>query len=130
MHREHYGRVIREWCAATGMPAWSEDNDKHIEIDGIVCGLLPGDEDEPDRMHLFLDLGHYDSSGLHRHLLEQNTRLGAADHGCFGLHPVTGTVVYRTSFNLTLDTDGAQLPEKIRELIDAAQEQLAAMVLQ
>ncbi len=130
MHREHYGRVIQEWCSVTGMTAWSEDEDKHIEIDGVVCGLLPGDEAEPDRMHLFIDLGQHDSAGLHRHLLEQNARLGEADHGCFGLHPVTGSIVYRTSFNLTLNTDGAQLPEKIRELIDSAQEHMAAMYIQ
>ena len=130
MRRQHYDRVIREWCAATGMPPWNEDNDKHIEIDGTICGLIPGGEDEPDVMHVLIDLGPEDDAGLYRYLLEQNTPLGNADHGCFGLHPVTGSVIYRACFHLSASTDGTQLPEKINELIESARDRLSALYIQ
>lgn len=130
MHREHYGRVIREWCATTGMSPWSEDEDKHIEIDGTVCGLIPGGEDEADVMHVLIDLGPHDIVGLYRHLLEQNTPLNTADHGCFGLHPVTGSVIYRASFSLGVGTNGMQFPQKIHELIGSAKDRLSALYIQ
>jgi hypothetical protein len=130
MRRQHYDRVIREWCAATGMPPWNEDDDKHIEIDGTICGLIPGGEDEPDVMHVLIDLGPEDDAGLYRYLLEQNTPLGNADHGCFGLHPVTGSVVYRACFHLSTSTDGTLLPEKIYALLESARDRLSALYVQ
>lgn len=124
MHRENYGRIIQEWCVATGMTVWREDEDKHVEIDGVVCGLIPGRHDEPDLMHVLIDLGHHYLPNLHQHLLEKNVPLASSDRGCFGLHPITGSVVYRTSFQLTSETDGGQLPAKISTLIQSATEQL------
>jgi len=129
MHRQHYGRVIQEWCTVTGMPPWNEDDDKHIEIDGLVCGLIPGGDEEPDLMHLLIDLGPHDSAGLYQYLLEQNVPLGTTDHGCFGLHPVTGSVVYRASFRLGIDTDGTQLPSKISALIGSVRDRLSALYI-
>ncbi len=130
MHRQHYRRVIHEWCAATGMPPWNEDDDQHIEIDGTVCGLIPGGEDEPDVMHLLIDLGPHEPNGLYRYLLEQNVPLGTADHGCFGLHPATGAVVYRASLRLSSGTDGTQLPDTISDLVLSARDRLSALYIQ
>lgn len=130
MHRQHYGRVIREWCAVTGMSAWREDEDKHVEIGDTVCGLIPGGEDEPDVMHVLIDLGPLDTAGLHLHLLKQNVLLGTGDHGCFGVHPVTESVVYRALLTLEADTDGAELPAKITELIASARERLLSLTIQ
>ena len=130
MQRQHYGRVIQEWCAVTGMSPWNEDDDKHIEIDGTVCGLIPGTDDEPDVMHVLIDLGPSDSVLPYQYLLEQNISLGIADHGCFGLHPVTGSIVYRAMLSLSVDTDGALLPEKIQELVISARDRLASLYLQ
>ena len=36
MRGENYTRVIQEWCATTGMLAWSDHDDKHVEIDDAV----------------------------------------------------------------------------------------------
>lgn len=130
MHKENYGRIIREWCAATGMLAWREDEDKHVEIDGVVCGLIPGGDDEPEIMHVFFDLGHYYKPELHQHLLEQNVPLESPGFGCFGLHPLTGSVVYRTSLILSADVSGAQLPEKLSSLIQLAKDRLETLHIQ
>ena len=130
MHRENYSRIIREWCAATGMQAWREDEDKHVEIEGVICGLIPGGTDEPDVMHVYIDLGPYDFPDLHQRLLERNVPLAPPDKGCFGLHPITGSVVYRTAFHLSTDSDGAQLPEKISTLIQLAREQMEISYIQ
>ncbi len=130
MRRQHYGRVVREWCAVTGIPLWNEDDDKHIEIDGTVCGLIPGGEEEPDVMHVLIDLGSDEDPALYRHLLEQNAPVATADHGCFGLHPITGSVIYRTSFHLDAGTDGTELPAKISELIETARDRLSALYIQ
>jgi len=42
MNSEHYSRVIKEWCAATGMQAWVEHDDMHVEIDNTLIGLIAG----------------------------------------------------------------------------------------
>ena len=124
MHRENYGRIIQEWCNATGMTLWQEHEDKHVEIDGFVCGLIPGGHKEPDVMHVLIDLGNPYFPDLHQRLLEQNVPLESLDRGCFGLHPITGSVVYRTSFQLTSETNGGELPLKISVLIQSLMERL------
>lgn len=124
MHCENYGRIIQEWCNATSMSVWDERADKHVEINGFVCGLIPGGHDESDVMHVLIDLGHPYFPDLLQRLLEQNVSLEFSDHGCFGLHPLTGSVVYRTSFQLTSETDGGELPLKISALIQSVMERL------
>jgi hypothetical protein len=125
MRGENYTRVIREWCATTGMLAWGDSDDKHVEIDDAVVALVPGGNNEPDCLHVLIDLGHYDFPDLERSLLEHNVPLDSPGHGCFGIHPTTGSVVYRVMLNLESDTDGHFLPHHISQLIQNARALLA-----
>ena len=129
MYGENYTRVIQEWCAATGMAAWAEQDDKHVEIDDAVVALVPGGKDSPDTLHILIDLGHYDFSDLQRCLLEHNVALNSPGYGCFGLHPITGSVVYRVMLNLANDTDGFLLPHYISQLIHNARSLLATSLI-
>lgn len=117
MGNEHYQRIIAEWCKATGMPAWSPAEDKHLEINDTLVGLIPGNTDHPDALHIYIDLGRYDADDIYSHLLEANLPLDASDRGCFGLHPLTRSVVYRTERQLDADTDGATLARQLEALI-------------
>ncbi len=129
MYGEHYTRVIQEWCAATGMAAWAGNDDKHVEIDDAVVALVPGGNDAPDTLHILIDLGHYDFPDLQRSLLEHNVPLNSPGYGCFGIHPVTGTVVYRVMLNLANDTDGYQLPHYISQLIQNTRSLLGSSLI-
>lgn len=128
MTSEHYSRVIREWCDATGMQAWDERDDMHLQINDTLVGLIPGSDDEPDSLNIYLDLGRYDVPDLYASLLEANVALHGDDHGCFGLHPLTQAVVYRTSRQLQADTDGSQLPSALDALIRSAKSRLASAI--
>lgn len=57
MYGENYTRVIQEWCAATGMAAWADQDDKHVVIDDGVVALVPGGNDSPDTLHILIELG-------------------------------------------------------------------------
>lgn len=124
MSSEHYSRVIQEWCTATGMQAWVEHNDMHVEIGNTLIGLIHGGAQAPDALHIYIDLGHLTLPELYRSLLEQNVLLQSDDDGCFGLHPLTQSIVYRINLHLTADTNGATLPQKINRLIHSARARL------
>jgi hypothetical protein len=129
MRGENYTRVIQEWCATTGMLAWSDNDDKHVEIDDAVVAFIPSGDHEPDCLHVLIDLGHYDFPDLQRCLLEHNVSLDSPGHGCFGIHPTTGSVVYRVMLNLGRDTDGHFLPYHISQLIQNARALLATSLI-
>jgi hypothetical protein len=129
MRGENYTRVIQEWCATTGMLAWSDNDDKHVEIDDAVVAFIPSGDHEPDCLHVLIDLGHYDFPDLQRCLLEHNVSLDSPGHGCFGIHPTTGSVVYRVMLNLGRDTDGHFLPHHISLLIQNARALLATSLI-
>ena len=61
MRGENYTRVIQEWCATTGMLAWSDHDDKHVEIDDAVVALVPGGDipslEFSEQAFLFLSIG-------------------------------------------------------------------------
>jgi len=128
MTSQHYPRVIREWCDATGMAAWNERDDMHIEINDTLVGLIPGGEQDPDSLHIYFDLGRYDLPDLYASLLEANVPLDSDDQGCFGLHPLTRSVVYRTKQRLGPETDGSQLPNALDVLIQAARSKLDSAI--
>jgi hypothetical protein len=129
MRGENYTRVIQEWCATTGMLAWSDNDDKHVEIDDAVVAFISSGDHEPDCLHVLIDLGHYDFPDLQRCLLEHNVSLDSPGHGCFGIHPTTGSVVYRVMLNLGRDTDGHFLPHHISLLIQNARALLATSLI-
>lgn len=124
MISDHYPRVIQEWCTATGMETWGARDDMHVEIDDTLVGLIHGGENEPDDLHIYIDLGHLELPELHRALLEQNAQIESEDHGCFALHPLTNSIVYRTSLHLTADTNGATLPQELNHLIHTVRTRL------
>ncbi len=124
MNSEHYPRVIQEWCAATGMQAWGAHDDMHVEIGDTLIGLIHGSEQDCDALQVYIDLGHLELPELHRNLLEQNVMPESVDHGCFGLHPITSSIVYRTSLMLSADTNGATLPEELNALIQTVRARL------
>lgn len=129
MYGENYTRVIQEWCAATGMASWAGQDEKHVEIDDAVVALVPGGNDATDALHILIDLGYYDFPDLQRCLLEHNVSLDSPGNGCFGLHPVTGSVVYRVMLNLGNDTDGYLLPHHISQLIHSARSLLTTSLI-
>jgi hypothetical protein len=129
MRSEHYSRVIQEWCNATGMHAWSEHSDMHVEIEDTLVGLINGGEDNPDLIHIYIDLGHIEMPDLHRALLEQNITSELSNQGYFGVHPLTQSIVYRTSVHLTADTNGASLPKVLNQLIHTVRDQLEISLL-
>ncbi len=126
MMSEHYPRVIREWCKATGMDAWDERDDVHLEINDTLVGLIHGGDDDPDTLHIYIDLGRYEVPELLPSLLAANVPVEGDDHGCFGLHPLTRSVVYRTSKHLSADTDGTVLPSALDALIRSARDKFAS----
>ena len=129
MRGENYTRVIQEWCSTTGMLAWADRNDKHVEIDDAVVALVPGGDNEPECLHVLIDLGHYDFPDLQRSLLEHNVPLDSPGHGCLGIHPTTGSVVYRVMLNLGSETNGHVLPHHISQLIQKARALLATSLI-
>lgn len=124
MMSDHYPRVIQEWCDATGMQAWPEHDDMHVEIDHTLVGLIHGGDSEPDALHIYIDLGHLELPELYRNLLEQNVQLENPQHGCFAVHPLTNSIVYRTSMQLSAATNGAHLPQELNQLIQLVRARL------
>jgi hypothetical protein len=100
-----------------------------VEIDDAVVSLVPGGNNEPDCLHVLIDLGHYDFPDLQRSLLEHNVPLDSPGHGCFGIHPTTGSVVYRVMLHLGSDADGHFLPNHISQLIQNARALLATSLI-
>lgn len=130
MSNENYSRVIREWCAATGMQAWAEHEDMHISIGDTLVGLIHNHSETQELLHVYIDLGHWDRPDLYRILLEENTPISSDDHGCFGLHPVTGSIVYRSQKSLSSDSNGTNLLEEIKRLIHVAKIRLENSMMQ
>ena len=130
MSSENYSRVIREWCAATGMQAWAEHEDMHISIGDTLIGLIHNSSETPELLHVYIDLGHWDRPDLYRILLEENTPIGCDDHGCFGLHPVTGSIVYRSQKLLSAESNGTNLLEEIKHLIHVVKNRLENSLIQ
>ena len=124
MSSENYSRVIREWCAATGVQAWAKHEDMHISIGDTLVGLIPNSAETPDLLHVYIDLGHWERPDLYRILLEENTPICCHDHGCFGLHPVTGSIVDRSQKLLSAESNGTKLLEEIKHLIHSAKTHL------
>ena len=129
MGNEHFSRVIKEWCSATGMRGWTEHEDMHVEFGDTLVGLIHGGEDAPDDLQIYIDLGQIELPDLHRALLEQNILPEFPSSGCFGLHPLTNSIVYRTRLTLTAETNGASLPLEIHQIIDSARERLTDALL-
>lgn len=119
-HQDLFRRVVTQLCEAVGLARPSADEDFHFELDGHVVALLHHPEVRPELLHICADLGPMQTRDLHRSLLELNVPLAGGDGGCFGLHPATGSVVYRTSLQLTADLDGAGLPGWIHEIVSGA----------
>ncbi len=126
MGNEHYARFIADWCAATGMPAWSAAEDKHVEIDDTVVGLVSGGPDEPQALHIYIDLGRYEADEMYPNLLEANLSPDPGEPGCFALHPLTRSVVYRTTRQLNDAHGAALLPVQLQALIASARHRLDA----
>ncbi len=129
MLNEHYPRVIQEWCSATGMQVWAEHDDMHVEIDDTLIGLIHGGENEPDDLHIYIDLGHLELPELYRVLLQENARIESEDHGCFAIHPLTNSIVYRTSMHLTAETNGATLPQELNQLVHTVRTRLETSLM-
>ena len=117
-------RVIEEWAAATGMPAWPIEEDMHVDIDGTLVGLVHGGSASPQTLHVYIELGSQDSPGLHRKLLELNMTVDAREAGCYCIHPQSGAIVYRSSMHLDENASGSELPARIAGLIDGARARL------
>ena len=124
MNAQTYGRVIHEWCNATGMQPWATGADMHVEVGDAVVGMLYDEENAPQLLHLYVDLGHVQSYGLHTRLLQHNIALVSPGSGYFALHPEEGNVVYRVSLPLTEQTCGALLPQQLADLIAHARARL------
>ncbi len=130
MSSENYSRVIREWCAATGMQTWAAHEDMHISIGETLVGLIHNNSETPELIHVYIDLGHWERPDLYRILLEENTPLNFDDHGCFGLHPVTGSIVYRSQKLLSDEISGANFLEEIKHLVHVAKIRLENSLMQ
>lgn len=124
MSSENYSRVIREWCAVTGMQVWAEYEDMHISIGDTLVGLIHDSSETPELLHVYIDLGHWDRPDMYRKLLEDNAPVGFSDHGCFGLHPATGSIIYRATKLLSAETSGENLLEEIKTLINTVKNRL------
>ena len=124
MRSENYSRVIREWCAVTGMQAWAEYEDMHIFIGDTLVGLIHDSSETPELLHVYIDLGRWDSPDIHRKLLEENAPVEFSDLGCFGLHPATGSVIYRTNKLLSVESSGENLLKEIKTLINTVKNRL------
>jgi hypothetical protein len=79
---------------------------------------------------VYIDLGHWDRPDLYRILLEENTPISSDGHGCFGLHPVTGSIVYRSQKSLSSESNGTNLLEEIKRLIHVAKIRLENSMMQ
>jgi len=126
MSVEVYGRVIQEWCGATGMTPWEPAEDMNVEVDGTVVGLIYNGDLDPGTLHLYFDLGHLEYPDLHKTLLQANALIEPDGHGYFALHPESGSVVYRSDLALTEQTSGSALPELLGSLLDVARQRVLA----
>jgi hypothetical protein len=126
MSTANYRRVIQQWCDATGMSPWSPEDDMHIDIADTTIGLVHDAHASPDFLHVYFDLGQWEFPDIHRCLLQENLVVDRRGNACFGLHPETGSIVYRLSILLTVETDGATLPDVLAETIDVARQRLLA----
>ena len=129
MSNEHFSRVIKEWCSVTGMQTWPEHEDMHVEIGDTLVGLIHGGQEAPDNLHIYIDLGHIELPEIHRTLLEQNILPQLSGSGCFCVHPLTNSIVFRTSLTLSEKTNGASLPQEINQLINFVREHLETALL-
>ena len=130
MSSENYSRVIHEWCTATGMQVWAAHEDMHISIGETLVGLIHNTSETPELLHVYIDLGHWERPDLYRKLLEENTPISSEDHGCFGLHPETGSVVYRSKKLLSDESNGTKLIEEIKQLIHVVKTRLENSLMQ
>ena len=128
MSTANYLRVIQQWCDATGMtPCVSWRVDTHIDIADTTVGLVHDARTSPDFLHVYFDLGQWEFpkifTGVSCKTTWSSTRAATA---YFGLHPETGSIVYRLSIALTVGTDGASLPDVLAEASDVARQRLLA----
>lgn len=132
MQENQYVRLIEEMCAQVGIDNAAEvTRSRHVMVDGTVVGLgLPPDDGEG--VPLLFDLGVMPHDGIERKLLQINAAAEMQHGECFAMHPQTGSIVYRTSANVTPHDCGADLAESIQQslergrgLLQAGMEELA-----
>jgi hypothetical protein len=89
-------RVRDLWNENGSLPNWAPELDLHVEIEGAVVGLIPCEGASSEALDVYIDLGEHADDAILRRLLERNVRPGSDDDASFGLHPLTGRIVYRS----------------------------------
>lgn len=123
--KETYRRIIREWCEATNMQPWDINDRPHMEIGGVEMALIYEEEDSPDMLHAYMDLGARNYPELHKQLLRENLVIDPMGHGHFALHPESESVVYRFVLPLSDLSNGETLPDRLAAVAMSAQQRLA-----
>ena len=116
-------RVIREWCAATGMEAWGVGEKQYVRIDdAAVC--LTVEAAEPSAMRILCDLGPIDDPEGERKLLMLNFFDDPHVPGFFGMDPESGHAIYRQDVPLQPDIGGGDIPEHIAVSMEVVRSRL------
>lgn len=124
MSTQRYGDLMDQWCAATGMQPWPIDEIHHVEVDGVTVALVHDAQADPDTLHLYIDLGVFDSPDVVTHTLRQNMIVDPFGGGYFAQNPENGTMIYRQGLPLHRVNDGAELTQIIHQLTQVARRRM------
>ena len=127
MNKQEYFRLIKDVCNHVGIDAWEDiANTQHIEIDGVTVGLMFDEEQAPDILGIYYDLGVLHDPDIPRRLLEFNAYFEPENNGggYFAYLPSKGSIVYRLNIHLGRGMTGIVLAERLYEYLHVAEQGL------
>lgn len=127
MKKQDYLNLVTDFYKSVGIQNQKPDDlANHVDIEGHTVGVLFDEEQAPDTLFIYVDLGAA-SLGIDRQLLWANAALPAeADGlGCFCKWRDSGTVAYRSHLHVgTAPMKGADLATAIVRTVAVAKAQL------
>lgn len=127
MRDAEWNCLITDFCREVGIDDCEMVmRSSHIELDGMVVGLIP-DESDDGPLSAYIDLGPiYDNAQrVCEDMLVANMAQRGDLTGSYGLHPTNGNAVFHMPLSMPLT--GAELARRLRTAIDDIGEQFVSM---
>src|SRR5690242_17790583 len=122
-----YRQLVRELCEAARLDDWEQvAYSKHLEIEGVVTGLLHDEVIAPDTFTVCFEFSERYDPMVHGRLLIHNMTapLSLEGRGAFGLMPEQDQVAYRVDLPWKEPKTGSDLLEQIARHLRIAQDKL------
>ena len=132
MDSNTYDQIIKNICASSGIEDWPlVARSGHILLGERLIGLIhDADNSQSHELSVFVQFDSIDTQSspeFYRHLLCANLSQTQNLKGYFGLHPVTGQVIYCLRLAMDLALQVAELPALLVSETDAAERWLEGL---